>query len=319
VFLVGLAVLGLTGCEVRPEEFVRASVVPSVKLPEAGPPAASEPGQQRLFQLLYAGEYGDAAWARGQRARVMMWLATMEFSAEELSGLAELAGQVQKLAEEDRSLHAALDSREQAAYGPIYAELEARLMAGKLSDPELQDLAERLEAARQGVLAEEDPWKAHLTRVQALLDAVTPWARSLNATRRAKLGESRYFLARRAAPLLNPAEYASLVGMVWDGGDFSSMALTGRPMEQRHMDIGGLWSLEALRSPPSAYLLERQVQAILVLALLEPALPEALRDWRLAKGAGPSAAEVPAVQAFAGESAAEAPKDPPTRRRQRRK
>jgi hypothetical protein len=40
--------------------------------------------------------------------------------------------------------------------------------------------------------------------------------------------------------------------------------------------------MEALRSPPGAYLVKRQIQAILVMAVLEPAFPGALAEWTAA-------------------------------------
>jgi hypothetical protein len=67
--------------------------------------------------------------------------------------------------------------------------------------------------------------------------------------------------------------------MSWDGGDWSMVGRTGRPGGQGQMDLGGLWSMEVLRAPPQEYLIDRQAEALLVLALLEPALEPTLREW----------------------------------------
>ena len=128
-----------------------------------------------------------------------------------------------------------------------------------------------------------------LDDVDNLLDKVEPWYEILDRGKRERASAARFFLTRRAAPLSNPGEYAALTGMIWDGGDFSALHRTGRPQQQYQLDLGGLWSMEALRSAPGEYLKKRQVQSILVLALLEPAFAPALRDWLAATGSPGSA------------------------------
>ena len=51
---------------------------------------------------------------------------------------------------------------------------------------------------------------------------------------------------------------------------------TVRPDDERHMDLGGLWTTEQLRAPPEGYIDDLQLRAIVTLALQEPGLPEAV-------------------------------------------
>ncbi|MFZ5481681.1 MAG: hypothetical protein ACOZNI_33265 [Myxococcota bacterium] len=270
-------IVWLAACHVDSTSFVRSKTIPDVSLEEASPPPAPGPSGEKLFQVLYAGETGEAAFAAGQRVRVRAWLDVMAFSAAELDGLRALVRDVRALVEEDRRARARLDGLELAAFSPIYAELDARLAAeGPLSEDEAAAFAARLETARAAVYGEEDPHVAQVARVRKLLNLTTPWIDGLPADKRDRLHLCRFFLAKESNPILNPADYQAIVGMDWDGGDFTALAATEAPKDQSHMDVGGLWSVEHLRAPPGAYLQHRQLQAIVVMAVTQPALGEVL-------------------------------------------
>jgi hypothetical protein len=274
-----LAICWIGGCKVRSEDFTRPVSVPRVDLGAATPPPAPSPAGEKLFQVLYAGEVGEAATAAGQRVRVRAWLDVLDLDAAEREGLRVLAREVRAMVEAERQARARLDGYELAAYTSIYRELEARLAEdAPLGEAEAAAFAARLEAARAAVYAGEDPRAAQLARVRAVLDAAAPWIASLPYEKQQRIASSRFFLQKRANPLLAPADYQALVGMNWDGGDFSAVAATEPPSGQSHMDVGGLWSVEHVRAPPDGYLVKRQLQAVLVMALLEPALVDVLGD-----------------------------------------
>lgn len=278
--LLGLA--AVFGCHVSADTLPAPSIVPPVELPAAGPPPITGAGGERLFQLLYAGEQGDQSFALGQKTRIFGWLRIMELSAGELNALSVLTADVAAMAAAAEARRTEADAIERAAYEARYAEINAALVKPSTTDADLAALAAQLEAARAGVAAQSDPWTQHLSDLSALIRRIDPWYEILDRSKRERASAARFFLTRRAAPLSNPSAYAALTGMVWDSGDFSALHRTGRPASQYQLDLGGLWSMEALRSPPGAYLVKRQIQAILVMAVLEPAFPGALAEWTAA-------------------------------------
>ena len=269
--------LTLLGCRMGGDDFVRTPTLPEIAAPEVTPPPAAGPGETRLFQLLYAGESGAPAHALGQRVRVRAWLDVMALDAAQIEGLRALVRTVRGLEAEERVAKEALAAREFEAYAPIYAELDARLQADeRVPDAELATFGERLSAARLLAQGDTPALSAERTRVQTLLDAAAAWIGTLPPVKAERLAQSRFFLAKRVSPLGNVADYQALVGLNWDGGDFSAIDATGAAATQPQMDIGGLWALEKMRAPPGGYLVARQLQAIVVMAVLEPALGEVL-------------------------------------------
>lgn len=271
-----LLVSAFSACKVTAEDLAAVPTIPSSEL-VAPPPSAAGPGQERLFQLLYAGESGDAAWEIGQRVRVRAWLSSIHLRDAELEGLKRVVGEVRAAAVAADTAELSLAHAELVALSPVYEALYRRLGAGsEPTDEELAVFAEKLSAARVLAHGDTPPEVTRQERVRVLLDIVARWQGQLPQDTQLKLSEARFFLVRRASPFGNPGAYHTLVGLDWDGGEFSTLNETEAPADQPQMDIGGLWALEKLRAPPGKYLSARQVQAIVVLASMEPALVEAL-------------------------------------------
>ncbi|MES2640492.1 MAG: hypothetical protein V4850_13450 [Myxococcota bacterium] len=286
----------LAACTVPAPDLARPTAADPRPADPASPPPAAGPEGEKLYQLLYAGELGAEARAMGQQARILAWLAAMELDAPQLDALAALAVDVHQREATIAAARAEVGAREQALLGPLYAELGARLAAPEaITEVESAAFAARLEAARAEAYAGEDPRAVHYTVLNGLLEAVRPWIRSLSAAQRATLGESRFFLGRRLGPFVNPGDYGALVGTMWDGGDFGSLRATVRPTDEGHLDLGGLWSIEAMQAGPDRKLEGLQVEAILFMALQDAELPAAIELRRRAAGmAGFTAADAPA-------------------------
>jgi hypothetical protein len=277
--VIGIGVLTiLAACSREQLSFQRVYQVPKTELPEAGPPPAKNPSGEKLYQLLYAGENGDVAREMGQRARMIVWFRVMELSDDQLRGLRRAAEATRAHIVEDAQAVEALGARERELYGPVYRDVvEAYRKAGaEPTEEELAALAKRLEDAIAVVQADGDPRQLQLIRVRAMLNDVQPWIDSLSQAQKEKLGDSRFLLAHRASPYLAPAAYADLVGMEWDGGDFRTIDDTVRSADEKQMDLGGLWSTEAMRSAPGRYLTTRQLRAMVLMAAMEPGLVEAV-------------------------------------------
>lgn len=273
----GPVLLLLLACRVSPDDIVRTRNLPDIELPAPSPPPAETPGQEALYQLLFAGELGDEAHAAGQRVRILAWIDAMDLSVSQMRGLLLLCERVRAALAEQQRLGAEVAAREIALYGPIYAELAEDLAhPGSATEEELGAYATRLAAARAEVLAGGDPRAEALDRARAIVGMARPWVANLTEQQRSRLGQARFFLARRLGPLLNPGDYGEFTGISWDGGDFSAVESTARPPEEGQLDLGGLWSVERLRAPPGAYLDALQLQAIVVMAVQEEELPGAL-------------------------------------------
>jgi hypothetical protein len=276
---VALALLWLFACTVPRPELSRPASAPEPTTGAATPPPARGPTEEKLYQELYAGEFGEAAHAAGQRVRMLAWLDALALDASQLRGLATLAEAARAADAKVRADREAFGAREIAAYAPIYAELEARLARpDPLPEAEAQAFADRLGAARSSLLADEDPRATHYDAVRATILLSSPWIATLSDTQRDALAQCRFVLGRRLGPFVAPGDYGNLVGTMWDGGDFGTLRATLRPSDEGHLDLGGLWSVEAMQSGPDRHIKGFQVQAILLMALLEPELPAAIAE-----------------------------------------
>jgi len=271
-----LALVTMLGCRVSSDDVPSVPLIPAEPI-EATPPTATTAQEHRLYQLLYTSEASDAAFEVGQRVRVRAWLAKAQFTTAELDGLRSTIRTVYETAAAEQETAVAYAEREREALVPIYLEMDARLATGTaLTEQEGKAFADRLSAARASAYGNQPPAAARLERVRTLLKVTETWLRSLSDEKLANLLEARFFLVRRAHPLGNVGAYQQLVGLDWDGGQFAPLADSRGDVDQPQMDIGGLWSVERLRSAPEKYLVARQQQAVLIMAVAEPALLAAL-------------------------------------------
>lgn len=277
----GLIGLVATGCKMDSTDFQRAPVLEPIALEGPTPPPVATPSGEKLYQLLYAGEVGDQAAGLGQRARMLAWLATMELSDRQLGQLVDLLDDLDAAQAKQDRYREQQDARELARLGPVYASVaDAYADGGRPDEARLAAFAADLQSARAELYAERDPHAEQLERVRMLLTWIEPWIASLSDQQRQTLSQCRFFLRRRTGPLLNPGDYGDLTGISWDGGDFRGVNTTLRDDDEHHMDIGGLWSTEFMRAPPNLYLEQLQLQALVLMALREPGLREAIAARR---------------------------------------
>jgi hypothetical protein len=285
--LVLLAVLAL-GCKMEAQDFQRAPSLVPIDLDGPTPPPAAAPNGEKLYQLLYAGEAGPVTAAQGQHARMMAWLAVMDFSDVQLDQLTGLMDQLDRARQKQAGLREKQDQLEQATLAPIYQQISAAYAAGGApTEEELAGWAADLEAARTELYADADPRAQELERVSMLMSWLDSWLQSLTEAQRHDLAQCRFFLRRRLGPLLNPGDYGDLTGISWDGGDFRGVNTTFRDDDEHHMDIGGLWSTEFMRAPPNLYLDRLQLKALVLMALNEDGLREAIMARRRTPAAEP--------------------------------
>lgn len=259
------------------EELARphgASALPETAPPT--PPPAPGPSGEKLYQLLYAGERGEAAFAAGQRARMLAWMDALALSGPQVEGMMRLAWELRAEAARAEEERAAADEAERERVLPVYEELVRLYARGTpVTDAELDGLATRLEAARLAVDGPEGRVKGAYARAWRRLQRVQPWIDTLTDPQQAALAQCRFFLARRFGPFTNPGDYGDWLGTTWTAGDFGALRATLRPDDEGHMDIGGLWAAEDLRGRPGQRLQGLQLSVLVLFALEEEGLVEA--------------------------------------------
>ena len=270
-------VVGLTACHVDADDFKHSMVLEKPWSPEVTAPAGDSPTETRLYQLLYAGETGDPAHRLGQRVRMMAWLRTVRLSEKNLISLARLGLRVEQEAADDRRARERDAARELKVLAPIYARLETALADPSASTETLEALAAELATAQEQLYADKAMLTAHRDRIRSLIIGTSAWMSDLTHDQRVAIGSCRFVLTEHAAPLTNPGSYASLVGMIWDRGDFSALQTGEEVSADGPLDIGGLWALEHLRAPPSGYMVESARAGMLLLALMDPAFLPSIR------------------------------------------
>jgi hypothetical protein len=242
-------------------------------------PTTSGAGEA-LYQLLYAGEVGEQAGALGDRVRAAAFLEVLGLDAAQLAGLLALAEAHAILREQERLAREALDARELEAYGPPYRALLALLeQPGQPPDADLARIAEQLELARATTGSDQERAQ-HFRRIHTYLDQVRVWVETLDAGQQERLRGCLFLLQRRLGPFTNPGDYSEVVSPLWGAGDFGSLTRTVRPPDERPLDIATLWSVENTDGKHELRIHGLQLQALVLLALEEPALADAA-DSRL--------------------------------------
>ncbi|MEC8423231.1 MAG: hypothetical protein VX000_05600 [Myxococcota bacterium] len=266
-----LLAAGLAGCGAGPaggEDVVVA---------EGSLADGPRPTGQPLYQLLYAGEHGDAAFASGQHARARGWLSGLSPSPEQLEGLRRLARVRSQLEREAADERALLDSRERVLLPPVYDDIAALYSRpAPPSSAELASLAVRLESARAEVEKGIDPARAQYTRVTRLFVVAQETASLFPEDQRPALAAARFLLGRSVHPLSTPGGEVASLGSTWDAMDFAALKVDPRDDEEGEMDVGGLFAAERLGQAGSSVLVENQLASILMVASGTPGFSDAI-------------------------------------------
>lgn len=275
--LFGLFVLTLPSCRWGLEDR-------EPRGPHHGPPPG-EPGEasaapyrsdEPLYQVLYAGEGGDQAGQLGDQVRALAFLRALEPSADQTEGLRALIDLHSRLLEEDRRAREELDQRELTLIGPAYHQLLVLLaQPGPVPTERVEEIAREIQGARHR--AGTDRFRdEHTRRIATHMQDIASWIGTLGPEQRARLIDCLFLLRRRLGPFTDPGDYGELVDPLWKAGDFGSLARTVRPQDEPPLDIGGLWSLEGATGRMEPTIRGLQLQALVFMALEEPALSEAI-------------------------------------------
>ncbi len=270
----GLVALALGSCKV---DLAAVGQAPAdiAQAPAALPPPAPGPNGEKVYQILYAGEFGVQARAAGQRARMLAWMDAVGFSKEQLDGLLYLTSTVRAAEARDAAALATLGVAEGRSLQPIYQDLvDQYANGGTATEAQLTPYASRLEAADKDAYGGTDPRGAHYAAVTRALELVNKWVANVPEAQKAKLGECRFFLQRKLGPFTNPGDYEKWLGTAWNGADFASLRAGGRPVDEGQMDIGGLWTDDASADQSLPGL---RVAVLVLFAIEEDGFPSAVQ------------------------------------------
>jgi len=249
-------------------------------LPEAGSApgdAPSEPAEEiaplPLAERLYAGEPGGLARALGDEVRILLWLRGLSLRPEQARALADTS---RRVAAQGAALTRALNEAGRAELerlGPIYREMAAALAAGAPTDAQAADWAARLEAAQSRPAV--DPRALRARYADAVLAEAADFLAGLDPAQRRGMVNALFFLRREVGDGVAPDDWDDLIGRPWRAGDFATLRRSASPTAHDHLDIGGLWTLEAGEMDLAGSITGLKLQALTALALTHTGLPAA--------------------------------------------
>jgi hypothetical protein len=242
--------------------------LPSEAVTEAAVDRSLEPP---LYRKLYDYAFLPQVQLREQRVRLLIWLRHMEFNRYQLGLLTELAARTERERVEVEKVERGLVDEHEPAVGAVYDQLWDAMARGA-SEDELATIGTGLDAVR---LREADLLELRARSVRALLDAQTPFLKTLTPKQEALFADATFLLRHRLDPYANPGDFRALIGTIYYAGDFGSLEKTTFDPNEDHLNIGGLWSEEP-QDVAGAHFPDARREVVLYMVLLEPALPEAL-------------------------------------------
>ncbi len=298
----------IAAAEGSPAEGSPAEGSPAEGSPAEGPPAEGSPAaapaatEPPLYQLLYDAPLLPEARPAQQRARMLVWLRHMAFSAAQLDRLeqtrAAVVARQAALERREAEIAARTLQDEERAWSAIAAMLSQGV---PVDAPELQQHVDALRELRAGGARERELLSARLEGIRAALDAQAELLRSLTPRQEQLLSDAVFFLRHRLDPVAHPGDFRAIVGTVYEPGQYAVLTRGLTDGLHEPLDIGGLWGEPD--DPKGHPLHDAKREVILLLALIEPGMAEALEAAR-ALAAAPGAPPP-------GPPAAPAPPDPP--------
>lgn len=279
VLVVGGGAL-LVGCGAEPLPLPTEAEVQELDR-EAEPP---------LYQLLYDVPVLPESGPEQQRLRMLVWLRHMELSKGQLDQLdtlrTEVAGRRATIAERERELVSEWEGRETAVYNKLWNKLSEGV---SVDAPEVGVIVDELRELRAGGARERELVRLRLEATRAALDAQGPFLRTLSPRQEQLLNDAVFFLRRRLDPVANPGDFRALVGTIYEPGQYAVLTRGLDTELGEPLDIGGLWTDAAKERGHALHDARREV--LLMLALLEPGLDEAIAAARaLAEEGAPASA-----------------------------
>jgi hypothetical protein len=229
----------------------------------------AEPAPMPLAEVLYGGEVGDELTPLGDRVRMLLWLRSIEASKTQLQALRQASLAVRLVGSRAQAASAAAAQEEARLIGPLYARLAQDLSMGKTDDQGLGEMATSLVAARKTLGG--DPRAIQARWVEAALDTAGAFAETLLPEQRLGMVHALFLARRTLGPGAAPGGYEGLLGQSWEGSAYATLRRAESP-SQDHLDLGGLWTLDAGETDLVSDVRGLRLQALLAVALAHPDL-----------------------------------------------
>ncbi len=252
-----MASLGLLGCDT------------GLPVASDAPTALPEPAPLPLAEALYGGETGEALRPLGDRVRLLLWLRGLGPTPDQLRDLRAASLAVRGVGLRAQAAAAAAGLAEREALGPTYEALARALAAGTPDRASLDTLARRVQAGRSTVATDPRDLQARWT--EAALDAAGDFAEGLLPEQRVGMVHALFLVRRELGPGASPAAYEGLLGQSWEGSAYATLRRSVSP-EQDHLDLAGLWTLDAGETDLVGDVAGLRLQALLAVALAHPDL-----------------------------------------------
>ncbi len=234
-----------------------------------------------LYQLLYDAPLLPVDDPAGGRLRMLIWLRQMALSGDQLDRLDALrslaADRVRAIEQREREVEAGYAAEQAAAHEALWAGLTKGI---PVEAPELQVHVEALRELRRGGKRERELISLRLDGIRSILDAERDLLQSLTPRQEQLMADSVFFLRRRLDPIGTPGDFRTLVGTTYEPGQYAVLTRGLSEGLSGPLDIGGLWADEPSLEGHALHEARREV--LLMMALLEPGLDEAIAAARAA-------------------------------------
>jgi len=231
-----------------------------------------EPPASSLAEALYAGELGPQARPLGDRVRLLTWLRGLSLNNEELAQLHATSRRIRSLSDALKVTLIELGEAELQRLEQPYNELAQALAKNETTDSDLEDWAERIAESRaQG----EDPRALRSAFAQEVLKEASTFLDGLDPEKRRGMADGLFLLRTHLGEGAAPESFEDLLGTPWRAEEYSTLRKSASPTPVDHLDIGGLWTLEAGATDRSNRIIGDKLLVITTLALAHPDLPAA--------------------------------------------
>ena len=256
------------GCSTNPEPFPTEAQV------EEKQDSIDESELPPAYQTLYSSQGLPKPNTLGQQVKALVWLQRMNLTQNQL---AQLEG-VWRLAQDK---HQQLITIEQNAAeqikseeNPIYQSIWDQLKAGNgIESDTVNEHIQQLQALRDRT-PRTDIITRRIEAIQSIMASQQAFLSTLTPEQELVIVDALFFLRHKLDPVANPEDFSILIGNMYNPGQFAVLTKGMSRVAQQDMNIGGLWTDEPVLTGRELH--EARRESILYLALIEPALGEAI-------------------------------------------
>ncbi len=227
------------------------------------------------YQSIYHTPALSKPSANQQRVRILLWLQRMNCNVSQLQKLDELRRLVVEKQAQLVTAETQRSQQIQEAYTPVYNQLWDEIRQGHdLESENVQAAIQQLNSLQEQA-ASNPSLNPRMEMIKSVIEAEADFLRSLSPEQESTIVDALYFLRHQLDPVGNPKDFSMLIGNTFEPGQYAILLKGTSELAQQSGNIGGLWSDEPELT--GRVLHEAQREVVLYLALLEPALEEAIR------------------------------------------